>query len=63
MYSDLAYLFSAVIHFAIAETQMLQALYDKIYLPKCAENWMEMNFEYLNISLDQKLIRDIFLLI
>ena len=45
MYSDLAYLFSAVIHFAIAETQMLQALYDKIYLAKCFENSLEIHFE------------------
>ena len=34
---------------------MLEALYDKICLPKCAGISLEINFEYLRISVAQKL--------
>ena len=34
---------------------MLEAFYDKNCLPKCAGNSLEMHFEYLNISVVQKL--------
>ena len=34
---------------------MLEALYDKTCLPKCSGNWLEMHFEYLNVSVAQKL--------
>ena len=35
--------------------RMLEALYDKTCLPKCSGNWLEMHFEYLNVSVAQKL--------
>ena len=34
---------------------MLEALYDKTYLEKCFGNSLEMHFEYLIISIAQKL--------
>ena len=34
---------------------MLEALYDKTCLTKCFGNFLEMNFEYLNVSVAQKL--------
>ena len=34
---------------------MLEALYDKTCLPNCVGNSLEMHFEYLNISVAQKL--------
>ena len=34
---------------------MLKAFYDKTCLPKCTGNSLEMEFEYLNVSVAQKL--------
>ena len=34
---------------------MLEAFYDKTCLAKCFENCLEMHFEYLHVSVAQKL--------
>ena len=34
---------------------MLEAFYDKTYLAKCSGNCLEMHFEYLHVSVAQKL--------
>ena len=34
---------------------MLEALYDKTCLPKCSGNSLNLHFEYLNVSVAQKL--------
>ena len=34
---------------------MLEALYEKTCLPKCSGNSLNLHFEYLNVSVAQKL--------
>ena len=39
---------------------MLEALYQKTCFPKSSGNSLDMNFEYLNVSLSQKLTELLF---
>ena len=36
---------------------MLEAFYDKTCLAKCSGNYLEMHFEYLHVSVAQKLTK------
>ena len=36
---------------------MLEALYDKTCLPKCVRNSLQMQFEYINVSVAQNLTK------
>ena len=48
-------LLTAVIHVTIAKNSMLEAFYGKTCFANCFGNCLEMNFEYLNVFVAQKL--------